>query len=352
MKRNTRQIKIGDVVMGGNAPVVVQSMTNSKTMDIAATVEQIQSLQKAGCELVRLAVPDLQSVQAFTTIKSRVSVPLIADIHFDAQLALRVLDAGADKLRINPGNIAKSADLKAIAKKSIHMGVPIRIGVNSGSLEKDILRQEGGPTRKALVKSALRNIAIMQDFGCEQLVVSIKSSDVLKTIHAYETLSQRTDLPLHLGLTEAGPIKSGTIKSSVTLAVLLYQGIGDTIRVSLTGDPVEEVYVAHQILKALQLKSRGITVISCPTCGRCKIDIIPIAQKVEEMFQNSEKNLTIAVMGCEVNGPGEAREADIGIACGNQSAVLFKKGRVVRRVAQEDILAVLNHEVKSWNRTD
>ncbi len=342
-------MKIGDIVIGNDAPVVVQSMTNTRTTDIDATLEQIDSLQRAGCQLVRVAVPDSLAVKAFAAIKAKVNVPLIADVHFNPQLALNALDAGADKIRINPGNIGKRKELEAIAKKAVSLNIPIRIGVNSGSLEKELLKREGGPTVNALVESAVRNIRILEDFGCEQLVISIKSSDVLKTISAYRALSDKTDYPLHLGLTEAGPIRSGTIKSSVAMGVLLYQGIGDTLRVSLTGDPVEEVYVAQQILKALGLKSKGITVISCPTCGRCSIDIVPIAREIENHFRDIEKNLTVAVMGCEVNGPGEAREADIGIACGKTSAVLFKKGEILRKVRQEDILATLIDEVEMWD---
>ncbi|MBD3385298.1 flavodoxin-dependent (E)-4-hydroxy-3-methylbut-2-enyl-diphosphate synthase [candidate division KSB1 bacterium] len=349
MRKTTRQVKIGSINIGNGAPVTIQSMTNTRTSDIDATLEQIWALQQAGCELIRVAVPDQQAVKAFAAIKSKVNVPLIADVHFNPQLALKALDAGADKIRINPGNIGKRTELEAIAKKAVSFGIPIRIGVNSGSLEKELLKREGGPTVNALVESAVRNIRLMEDFGCEQLVVSIKSSDVLKTISAYEALSKKTHYPLHLGLTEAGPIKSGTIKSSVAMGVLLYQGIGDTLRVSLTGDPVEEVFVAQQILKAMGLKSKGITVISCPTCGRCAIDIVPIAQKVEDHFRYTEKTLTVAVMGCEVNGPGEAREADIGIACGKTSAVLFKKGEVLRKVRQEDILTTLIHQVDTWD---
>jgi (E)-4-hydroxy-3-methylbut-2-enyl-diphosphate synthase len=349
MRKKTRQVKIGDIVIGNDAPVVVQSMTNTRTTDIDATLEQIDSLQRAGCQLVRVAVPDGQAVKTFAAIKAKVNVPLIADVHFNPQLALKALDAGADKIRINPGNIGKRKELEAIAKKAVSLNIPIRIGINSGSLEKELLKREGGPTVNALVESAVRNIRILEDFGCEQLVVSIKSSDVLKTISAYQALSDKTDYPLHLGLTEAGPIRSGTIKSSVAMGVLLYQGIGDTLRISLTDDPVEEVYVAQQILKALGLKSKGITVISCPTCGRCAIDIVPIAQAVEDHCRYMEKNLTVAVMGCEVNGPGEAREADIGIACGKTSAVLFKKGKILHKVRQEDILTTLIREVDGWD---
>jgi (E)-4-hydroxy-3-methylbut-2-enyl-diphosphate synthase len=349
MRKTTRQVKIGSIDIGNGGPVAVQSMTNTRTTDIDATLEQIDSLQRAGCQLVRVAVPDRQAVKAFAAIKVQVNVALIADVHFNPQLALKALDAGADKIRINPGNIGKRKELEAIAKKAVSLNIPIRIGINSGSLEKELLKREGGPTVKALVESALRNIRIMEDFGCEQLVVSIKSSDVLKTISAYQALSDKTDYPLHLGLTEAGPIQSGTIKSSVAMGVLLYQGIGDTLRVSLTGDPVEEVYVAQQILKALELKSKGIAVISCPTCGRCAIDIVPIAQKVEDHFRYRGKTLTVAIMGCEVNGPGEAREADIGIACGKTSAVLFKKGEILRKVRQEDILTTLIGEIDAWD---
>ena len=336
---------VGNVPIGGDSVISVQSMTNTKTTDIKATLEQIGRLEKAGCQLVRLAVPSAAAVPAFADIKKRAAVPLVADIHFNFELALGALDAGADKIRINPGNIGSREKVEKVVKKAVNYGVPIRVGVNSGSIEKDILQEEGGPTVDALVKSALRNVDICRDFGAEDIVLSLKSSDVLKTIDAYRRAAQQTDAPLHIGVTEAGTIRSGTIKSAVGLAVLLADGIGDTLRVSLTGDPVDEVYVGFQILQNLELAPAGVTIVSCPTCGRTEVDMIPIAEEVERRLAAIKTPIKVAVMGCIVNGPGEAREADIGVACGRHSATLIKKGVVVRKIAEDQIVEELVREV-------
>ena len=344
-RRKTRLVMVGSVPIGGGSPVSVQSMTNTKTTDVAATIDQIFRLERAGCDLVRLAVPTKAAVSAFAEIKKRVKAPLVADIHFDHELALGSLDAGADKIRINPGNIGESEKVEQVVKKAIRCGVPIRVGVNSGSIEKDILKEEGGPTVDALVKSALRNVDICRNYGATDLVLSLKSSDVLKTVAAYRRAAEKTDVPLHIGVTEAGTIRSGTIKSSVGLGILLADGIGDTLRVSLTGDPVEEVYVGHQILKDLNMEPGGVSFISCPTCGRTNVDMIPIAEEVERRVASIKTNIKVAVMGCVVNGPGEAREADVGIACGRGSATLFKKGKVIRKISESEIVDELVKEV-------
>lgn len=345
-KRNkTRQVLVGNVPIGGDSVVSVQSMTNTKTTDVKATLEQIQQLEKAGCQIVRLALPSKAAVPAFAEIKKHVHVPLVADIHFNYELALGAMDAGADKIRINPGNIGSREKVAKVVKKAIAYGAPIRVGVNSGSIEKDILKDEGGPTVAALVKSALRNVDICRDFGAKDLVLSLKSSDVLTTIEAYRQAAQQTDVPLHIGVTEAGTIRSGTIKSAVGLGILLADGIGDTLRVSLTGDPVDEVYVGFQILQNLEIVPVGATIISCPTCGRTEVDMIPIAEEVEKRLASIKKPIKVAVMGCIVNGPGEAREADIGVACGKHSATLIKKGRVVRKIAEDQIVEELVREV-------
>ncbi|MBN1540552.1 flavodoxin-dependent (E)-4-hydroxy-3-methylbut-2-enyl-diphosphate synthase [candidate division KSB1 bacterium] len=349
MIRMSNRVSIGRVTIGGGLPPAVQSMTNTPTTDVIRTRDQIDRLQSAGCELVRLAVPDQESVRAFAEIRRQTDMPLIADIHFDYRLALGAMDAGAAKIRINPGNIARSEQLQSIARKATDCGIPIRIGVNSGSLEKELLRQEGGATVNALVASAERHIDRMRQLGVENLVLSVKSSDVCKTIACYQKIAERVDVPLHVGLTEAGTIRVGTIRSAVAIGALLAQGIGDTIRVSLTGDPVEEVFVARQILASLNLGHSGVRLIACPTCGRTKVDLIAIAEEAERQLVGVDKILTVAIMGCEVNGPGEAREADIGIACGKGSAVLFKKGKIVRRVKESRLVDELVKEVRAWN---
>lgn len=345
MRHKTRQILVGSVAIGGDAPISVQSMTNSKTTDLDATLAQVRQLEEAGCLIIRLAVPSAEAVAAFAAIKKLSNVPLVADIHFDYELALAALDAGADKIRFNPGNIGGKEKVKMIVKKAVQYNIPIRVGVNSGSLEKDILKEQGGPTTNALVQSALRHVELCREYGAEQLVLSLKSSDVLKTVAAYRLAAQQTDVPLHIGITEAGTVRSGTIKSSVGLGILLAEGIGDTLRVSLTGDPVEEVYVGYQILKSLNLSSRGINLVSCPTCSRTEVDLIPIAEEVERRLAHIEKSLTVAVMGCIVNGPGEAKEADVGIACGKGSGTLIKKGQVIRKVSESQIVDALVAEV-------
>lgn len=349
MPVQTKRVHVGNVAIGGGAPVSVQSMTNTKTSDVASTVQQIKQLEEAGCDIVRLAVPDFASVKAFEKIKTLVSAPLVADIHFNYKLALASVDAGADKIRINPGNIGSIEKIEKVVAKTVAHHVPIRVGVNSGSIEKDILKEDGGATVSALVKSALKNIKICEDLGAKDLVLSLKSSDVLKTIAAYEKVATLTDYPLHIGVTEAGTARAGTIKSSVALGILLHKGIGDTLRVSLTGDPVQEIYVGKQILKSLNLIEQGLSIISCPTCGRTKIDLESIVNKVEHRLSHLQKPLTVAIMGCEVNGPGEAREADIGIACGRKSAVLFRKGKIVRKISEENIVGELVDEILRWD---
>ena len=339
---------IGNLPLGGESPIVIQSMINSKTTDVGASLAQIARLKEAGCQLVRLAIPNADALPGFTEIKKRSTLPLVADIHFDYRLALGALDAGADKIRINPGNIGSRDKVRQVVEKAVSCRVPIRIGVNSGSVEKDILELEGGPTVRALVSSAMRHVALCREFGGEDLVLSLKSSDVLKTIAAYQLISAETDLPLHIGVTEAGTVKSGTIKSAVALGILLHQGIGDTLRVSLTGDVVEEVYAARQILKSLNLIRQGVTLISCPTCGRTQVDLVAIAEAIEARLAHVEKSMTVAVMGCVVNGPGEAREADIGIACGRGSAVLIKKGEIIRKISEQEIVETLVEEVLKW----
>ena len=333
------------MAIGGGAPISIQSMTNTKTTDVEATLDQIHLLEEAGCEIVRVAVPDAASVRAFSRIRTRTSIPLVADIHFDYRLALGAIEAGADKIRVNPGNIGGPEKLRQVIEKAIAYRVPIRVGVNSGSIERTILREEGGPTVNALVKSAIKNLELCRQFGAEDLVVSLKSSDVLKTVEAYQQIARLVDVPLHVGVTEAGTVLRGAIKSSIALGILLHQGIGDTIRVSLTGDPVQEVHVAKQILQNLNIRPSGISIISCPTCGRTKVDLESIVHQVEERVAHLEKSLTVAIMGCEVNGPGEARVADIGVACGNGSAVLFKKGQVVRKIKEDDIADELVAEI-------
>jgi (E)-4-hydroxy-3-methylbut-2-enyl-diphosphate synthase len=348
MSRNTIQVMVGSVAIGGGAPVSIQSMTNTKTTDVPATLAQMQHLIHVGCQIVRLAVPNQRSVLAFAQIKKKLTIPMVADIHFDYKLALAAMDAGADKIRINPGNIGDKEKIRAVVQKASRYRIPIRIGVNSGSIEKDLLKEEGGSTVQALVKSAIRHITLCREFGAELLVLSVKSSDVLKTVDAYRKVSRETNVPLHLGVTEAGTVRSGSIRSAVALGILLSEDIGDTIRVSLTGDPVDEVLAGKEILKCLNLLPTGITIISCPTCGRTEVDLVSIVEKVERQLANVNKHITIAIMGCVVNGPGEAKEADIGIACGKNSAVLFKKGKIIKKISEEAIADILIDEVRKW----
>jgi len=347
IRRKTRPIYLGGIAIGGGAPVVVQSMTNTDTRDVDATVAQISELALAGCEIVRLAVPDMDAARAFGRIKRRVSPPLIADIHFDHRLALAALEEGADGLRINPGTMKDDSAVAKVAEAAIRRKVPIRVGVNSGSLPKDILERYGGPGTDALVEGAVKQVAFLESLGVEQMKVSIKSSNVPTTIKAYEMLSERMDYPLHLGVTEAGTLISGTVKSSIGIGYLLYRGIGDTLRVSLTRPPVEEVKVAYEILKALGLRQRGPEIISCPTCGRCEIDLFSLVDEVERGLTGVQFPLKIAIMGCVVNGPGEAREADIGIAGGRGQGIFFKKGQVVRKIPEADLAEVLIREAKA-----
>lgn len=347
MKRNkTKPIRIGDRYIGGDYSIAVQSMTNTDTSDVDATVRQILMLEKAGCDIIRVSVPDMPSARALKAIKQRIHIPLVADIHFDYRLAIAAIDNGADKLRINPGNIGGIERVKAVVDAAKEHNVPIRIGVNSGSLEKHILARYQGRTPEALVESALNNVKLLEDMGFYDMVISIKSSDVMDTIEAYRLISRQVDYPLHVGVTEAGTVWSGTIKSCVGIGTLLAEGIGDTLRVSLTGDPVEEVRVGIAVLKALGFRKEGVEIISCPTCARCNIDLIEIANEVERRTQHIKKPLKIAVMGCAVNGPGEASAADVGIAGGKGEGLLFKNGNIVEKVPQDKLVDTLMEAIK------
>ncbi len=346
----SKEVVIGNVKIGGGNPIAVQSMTNTKTEDVSATVDQINRLVQAGCDIVRVAVPTMEAAEAIAGIKRHVSIPVVADIHFDYRLAIAAVEHGADKIRINPGNIGSEERIRAVVDKCTERNIPVRVGVNSGSLEKHLLRKYGGVTPEALVESALGKVRIIEDMGCKNLVISIKTSDVRNGIRAHEIIAERTDYPLHVGITESGTVMSGSIKSAVGIGCILYQGIGDTIRVSLTGDPVEEVRAAHMILRSLGLKKGGINVVSCPTCGRTQIDLISLATKVEQMVQNFDLDITVAVMGCAVNGPGEAKEADLGIAGGIGEGLLIKKGEIVRKVPEEQLLEALRQELINWER--
>ena len=347
-RKKTRQIMVGDVPVGNMAPIAVQSMTNTPTADVTATVLQIVRLQNAGCEIIRVAVPDAEAAQAISAIKSKISIPLIADIHFDFRLAIAAARAGADALRINPGNIGSARKIKAVVDCAKDAGISIRVGVNAGSLEKDIIKKYKRVTAQAMVESALRNIELLKSLDFHQLKVSLKASDVVRTIEAYRMLSAKTDLPLHVGVTEAGSLYSGIVKSALGIGTLLAEGIGDTIRVSLTRDPVEEVRVGYEILKALGIRRRGPEIISCPTCGRCNIELFSIVEQVEKELMSTVSPIKIAIMGCVVNGPGEAREADIGIAGGDGTGILFRKGKVVKKFPQEKLVDVLRDEVKRY----
>ncbi len=345
-RKRTKRIYVGNVPIGDGAPIAVQSMTNTDTRDVKTTVGQIEELKSAGCEIVRLAIPDEEAVNSFREIKKRVNIPIIADIHFDHTLALRAMDAGADGIRINPGNMKKNG-LKKVINMARVMNIPIRIGVNAGSLEKDILKRYGHPTPEALVESAIGSIRFFEELGFDKMKISIKSSNVLDTIKAYELLSQKTNYPLHLGVTEAGTLISGTIKSAIAIGYLLSEGIGDTFRVSLTRPPVEEVKAAYEILRALNLRHRGPEIISCPTCGRCQIDLFSLVEEVEKGLTDIKIPIKVAIMGCVVNGPGEAKEADIGIAGGKGSGILFKKGKLIKKVPEQLLAHTLIEEVKN-----
>lgn len=349
LREKTKEIHIGNRVLGGKNPVLIQSMTNTKTEDVQATVEQIKRLEAAGCELVRCAVPTMEAAKAFAQIKKQISIPLIADIHFDYRLAIAAMEYGADKIRINPGNIGDNERVKAVVDVAKERNIPIRVGVNSGSLEAHILEKYKGVTAEGIVESALDKVKIIEDMGYDNLVVSIKSSDVLMCIKSHELIADKIPYPLHVGITESGTVYSGNIKSSVGLGAILYQGIGNTIRVSLSGDPVEEIKTAKLVLKTLGLRTGGIEVVSCPTCGRTQIDLIGLANQVEDLVKDIPLDIKVAVMGCVVNGPGEAKEADIGIAGGKGVGLLIKKGQIVKKVPEEQLLSVLREELLHWN---
>ena len=346
--RKTKEVAIGGVRIGGGNPIAIQSMTNTKTEDVAATVAQILALEKAGCEIIRCAVPTMEAAKALAEIKKQIHIPLVADIHFDYRLAIAAVENGADKIRINPGNIGSKERIQAVVDCCKERNVPIRVGVNSGSLEKNLVEKYGGVTAEGLVESALDKVAIIEEMGYDNLVISIKSSDVLMCIRAHELIAEKTEYPLHVGITESGTIYSGSVKSAVGLGCILHQNIGDTIRVSLTGDPVQEIYAAKMILKTLGLRTGGITVVSCPTCGRTQIDLISLAGQVEEMVKEFDLDIKVAVMGCAVNGPGEAKEADIGIAGGIGEGLLIKKGEIVRKMPEGELLEALRQELLHW----
>ena len=347
-REKTKEIRIGEHRIGGGNPIAIQSMTNTKTEDAEATIAQILALESAGCEIVRCTVPTMDAARAFSEIKKRIHIPLVADIHFDYHLAIAAIENGADKIRINPGNIGGADRIREVVSCAKERQVPIRVGVNSGSLEKEKIERYGRVTAEGLVESAMEKVHMIEDAGYDNLVVSIKSSDVLMSIRAHEKIAEQCPYPLHVGITEAGTAYSGNVKSSVGIGIILYEGIGDTIRVSLTEDPILEVRTAKLILKTLGLRRGGIEVVSCPTCGRTDIDIIGLAAKVEEMVQDIPLDLKVAVMGCVVNGPGEAREADIGIAGGKHEGLLFRQGEIIRKVPEDQLLAALRDELMNW----
>lgn len=350
LRQKTKEIRIGDVLIGGEHPVAIQSMTNTRTEDIKGTVEQILRLEAAGCEIVRCTVPTQEAAKALKEIKRSIHIPLVADIHFDYRMAIAAIENGADKIRINPGNIGSAERLRAVVEKAKEYGVPIRVGVNSGSLEKSLLEKYGGVTAEGIVESALDKVRMIEDMDYDHLVVSIKSSDVMMCVKAHQMIAEKCPYPLHVGITEAGTVYSGNIKSSIGLGIILYEGIGNTIRVSLTGDPAEEIRSAKLILKTLGLRKGGIEVVSCPTCGRTRIDLIGLANQVESMVQEFPLDIKVAVMGCVVNGPGEAKEADIGIAGGKGEGLLIKKGEIVKKVKEEELLETLRQELQNWEK--
>ena len=349
-RMHTKVIQIGDRKIGGGNPIAIQSMTNTKTEDVKATVEQILRLEKAGCEIIRCTVPTLEAAAAIREIKKQIHIPLVADIHFDYKMAIAAIENGADKIRINPGNIGAKERVQAVVDKAKEYNVPIRVGVNSGSLEKHLLEKYGGVTAEGIVESALDKVHLIESMGYDNLVVSIKSSDVLMCVKAHELIAKECPYPLHVGITESGTVYSGNVKSSVGLGIILHEGIGNTIRVSLTGDPVEEIRTAKLILKTLGLRKGGIEVVSCPTCGRTRIDLIKLANQVEEMVADIPLDIKVAVMGCVVNGPGEAKEADIGIAGGIGEGLLIKKGEIIKKVKEEELLDTLRQELLNWNK--
>ena len=344
-RKHTKVISIGDKKIGGGNPVLIQSMCNTKTEDVKATVSQILALEAAGCDIIRVAVPTMEAAAALRSIKKQIHIPLVADIHFDYRLAIAAIESGADKIRINPGNIGARERVEAVVEKAKEYGIPIRVGVNSGSLEKELVEKYGGVTAEALVESALKQVKLIEEMGYDNLVISIKSSDVLMCVKAHELIAKESRYPLHVGITESGTLLSGNIKSSVGLGIILYEGIGDTIRVSLTGDPVEEIKSAKLILKTLGLRKGGVEVVSCPTCGRTKIDLIGLANQVEDMVKDIDLDIKVAVMGCVVNGPGEAREADIGIAGGIGEGLLIKKGEIIKKLPENELLPALRDEL-------
>lgn len=344
----TKVVHIGNRVIGGGNPILIQSMTNTKTYDVAATVAQIQRLTEAGCDIVRCTVPDLDAAKAIAQIKKEIAIPLVADIHFDYKMAIAAIEYGADKIRINPGNIGSKEKVAEVVRVARERMIPIRVGVNSGSLEKELIEKYNGVTAQGIVESALDKVHIIEDLGYDNLVISIKSSDVMMCVKAHELLADKTQYPLHVGITEAGTVTSGNIKSAVGLGIILNQGIGDTIRVSLTGDPVEEIKSAKLILRTLGLRTGGIEVVSCPTCGRTNIDLIGLANQVEMIVQGYDLDIKVAVMGCAVNGPGEAKEADIGIAGGIGEGLLIKKGEIVKKVPENELLSTLKYELDHW----
>ena len=349
-KRLTKEVHIGNRVIGGGNPILIQSMTNTKTEDVAATVAQIQKLTKAGCDIIRCAVPTMEAAKALAEIKKQIEIPLVADIHFDYKLAIAAMENGADKIRINPGNIGSIERVKAVVDVAKERNIPIRIGVNSGSLEKHLVEKYHGVTAEGIVESALDKVKIIEDMGYDNLVVSIKSSDVMMCVKTHELIADKTNHPLHVGITEAGTIISGNIKSSIGLGLILSQGIGDTIRVSLTGDPVEEIKSAKLILRTLGLRTGGIEVVSCPTCGRTQIDLIGLANQVETMVSEFPLDIKVAVMGCVVNGPGEAKEADLGVAGGIGEGLIIKKGEVFKKVPEAELLNALRYELENWGK--
>lgn len=348
-RENTKVIQIGNKVIGGANQILIQSMTNTRTDDVEATVNQIEALTKAGCDIIRCAVPDMKAAIAIKEIKRKITIPLVADIHFDYRLAIAAIENGADKIRINPGNIGSMDRVEAVILKAKERNIPIRVGVNSGSLEKELIQKYNGVTAEGIVESALNKVKLIEDLGYDNLVISIKSSDVLMCVKTHELIATRTNYPLHVGITESGTILSGNIKSAVGLGIILNQGIGDTIRVSLTGDPLEEIKSAKLILKTLGLRKGGIEVVSCPTCGRTKINLIQLANEVENMVADIPLDIKVAVMGCVVNGPGEAREADIGIAGGMGEGLLIKHGEIIKKVPEEELLNTLRNELLNWS---
>lgn len=349
-RNQTKEIRIGDVVIGGNHPVAIQSMTNTRTEDVKGTVEQIHRLEKAGCEIIRCTVPTREAAEALKEIKKQIHIPLVADIHFDYRLAIAAMEHGADKIRINPGNIGSKERVQAVVDVAKERNIPIRVGVNSGSLEKDLVEKYHGVTAEGIVESALDKVHLIEDMGYDNLVISIKSSDVMMCVKAHELIAEQTNHPLHVGITEAGTIISGNIKSSIGLGLILNQGIGDTIRVSLTGDPLEEIKSAKLILRTLGLRKGGIEVVSCPTCGRTRINLIELANQVENMVADIPLDIKVAVMGCVVNGPGEAKEADIGIAGGVGEGLIIKHGQIDRKVPENQLLSELRKELLNWNK--